>query len=92
VVPPGQRLPDVAARRSRKAVHTALLDALGVLRYQRDRWTLGPHGSHRPDGPALYAHAWRALADDVDIVMERLALVRDTARAEAARLDALNGD
>lgn len=86
------RLPDVQTRRSRTAVYKTLLDCLDVLRYQRDRWQLGPRGRYPENGPALHPHAWRALADDAETVIVWLTCLRDTAREEQHRLNTLNGD
>lgn len=77
----------VKVRRTSRSVYALLGDSLDLLRYQRARWARSPRGSTSANDPALYAHCWRALADDCDAALMILMALRDTARDEAARLE-----
>lgn len=67
-------------------VRQALNECQEILWYQITRWT------SRGRRPADHAHTWRALADDTDAVIHTLSRLRDYARDQQHRLQALNGD
>lgn len=87
-----QALAAVQARHTRAAVHAALVDALGVLRNTTRRWAPTADRRAPEHDPAHYAHAWRALADDLQVLADWTARAAAVARAEQARHEQMSGD